>query len=194
VTSPLKKTIFLAATVAAAVAVTPPTAAAKEAPRSACWKVVIQDWYDGRITGAYPLQCYRNALKHLSPDLEGYSSARGDIARALQDRIERLRNPASAGPRDRGSGGDDAPGGTETDSAVGPGPGEGRDKNGSGPAQKAIKALGSDDATSIPVPLIILGSIALLLVAAGAATFLAKRAQARKISLPTPPAPPAPPQ
>ncbi len=40
--------------------------------------------------------------------------------------------------------------------------------------------VGSDNASSIPVPLLILGGLALLLVAAGAAGLIAKRVQSRR--------------
>src|SRR5919199_1420556 len=79
----------IAALAAAAVALTAgflcEPAAAKSKP--ACWKLVLNDWYDGSITGTYPIHCYRDALGHLSSDLEGYTSARDDINRALQQRL-----------------------------------------------------------------------------------------------------------
>src|SRR5437764_13995998 len=59
----------------------------RAAPASAatpCWKALLNDWYDGRIDGTYPRHCYQDALKHLPPDVETYSSARDDIERALQ--------------------------------------------------------------------------------------------------------------
>ena len=59
--------------------------AAKSTPP--CWKVLINDWYDGRIDGIYEIHCYRDALKHLPADVDTYSSARDDIKQALQKRI-----------------------------------------------------------------------------------------------------------
>jgi nitrate reductase gamma subunit len=59
-----------------------------------------------------------------------------------------------------------------------------------GPVQDLI-AAGSDDATSIPIPLIILAGIAGLLMAAGAASLIAKRSQRRRVTVPVQPAPPA---
>ena len=52
-----------------------------------CWKVLINDWYDGRIDGIYEIHCYRDALQHLPADVDTYSSARDDIRQALQKRI-----------------------------------------------------------------------------------------------------------
>lgn len=54
-----------------------------------CWKTLLTDWYDGRIDNTYPIHCYTDALKHLRPDVLIYSSAHDDIERALQSAIER---------------------------------------------------------------------------------------------------------
>jgi hypothetical protein len=54
-----------------------------------CWKTLLTDWYDGRIDNTYPIHCYTDALKHLRPDILIYSSAHDDIERALQSAIER---------------------------------------------------------------------------------------------------------
>ena len=56
-----------------------------------CWKTLINDWYDGRIDGTYPIKCYRDALNHLPTDVDTYSSARDDIKQALQERITQSR-------------------------------------------------------------------------------------------------------
>jgi hypothetical protein len=50
-----------------------------------CWKTLINDWYDGRIDKNYDPQCYRDAIKHLPPDVEVYSNAKDDLKRALQN-------------------------------------------------------------------------------------------------------------
>ena len=55
--------------------------------QSPCAKVLVRDWADGRIDGAYPLACYRVALKSLPVDLQVYSSASEDISQALSQRI-----------------------------------------------------------------------------------------------------------
>ena len=48
-----------------------------------CWRLLIDDWYDGTIDNTYPRACYTQALKHLPQDVTQYSSARDDIERAL---------------------------------------------------------------------------------------------------------------
>jgi hypothetical protein len=62
--------------------------ATKRAPvQSPCAKKLLADWADGRIDGAYPIGCYRGALKSLPADLQVYSSASDDISQALSQRI-----------------------------------------------------------------------------------------------------------
>ena len=160
-----------------------------------CWKALLNDWYDGRIDNTYALHCYTDALKHLPPDVQTYSSAHDDIERALQSAIAKLgktkvgantqikpppttnasntpggdgkQKPHASGPGG-GSGGD----GTTTKT------GTGRDKGGglSGIANK----LDPGSADSLPVPLLVLGGLALLLVAGGAGGLVVKQIRARR--------------
>ena len=60
-----------------AVTVAAPSPASAGTP---CWKQLLNDWYDGRIDKAYPVKCYREAIKNLPEDVQAYSSAREDIA------------------------------------------------------------------------------------------------------------------
>ena len=149
----------------------------------ACWKTLINDWYDGRIDNVYPVSCYQDALKHLPEDVQTYSSARDDIKAALASRL------LNKGKKNSGH---------QTVVPAGPGKGDGGPKNGGGtkgrtppggPLNKAIGS-GSTGASSVPIPLIVLAGIAGLLLAAGAAGFAARRIQARRAPLQTrPPAP-----
>ena len=180
---------------------------AAEAKRpTPCWKVLINDWYDGRIDGTYAIPCYRQALTHLPKDVQEYSSARDDIKQALQKRItQKVSNkggktgngPTSTGGDDGGDqsgvpggvpgGGDDkgdkggkgGPGNTN-----GPGPGDGSDRNATGGRNDPDSIIpGAGSADSVPVPLIVLGSLAALLMAAGAAGFVLRRTRARRLQL-----------
>lgn len=187
-----------AATVLAATLAAAPAAAKKAAKKPACWKVLINDWYDGKIHGKYGLSCYREALEHLkgSTDVRSYTSAYDDINLAYQLRRAELL----------GTGSDD--GGPPTSSGGGgPGKGGGNDYRSEGfinpdtvppgretsqsPAQDLIDRLGPADATSIPIPLIVLAGVALLLMAAGAISLIARRAQGRRVTVPVQPDPPA---
>ena len=58
-----------------------------QAATTPCWKLLLNDWYDGRIDHTYALRCYTEALKNLPPDIVGYASAHDDIERALQSAI-----------------------------------------------------------------------------------------------------------
>lgn len=62
------------------------------AGRPACAQAVMTDWADGRIDRTYPIRCYREAMKSLPTDLQIYSSAPDDIARALRNRIVQSAN------------------------------------------------------------------------------------------------------
>jgi len=148
-------------------------ARAAAAAATPCWKVLLNDWYDGRIDGAYPRHCYNDALKHLPADVQTYSSAHDDILRALQSAIAKQKKlghkvgsntliAAPAGPKKGG--------GSKTDTTQ-----TGR-KQGTGLANK----LNPGSPSSLPVPLLILGGLALVLVAAGGAGLVVKRIQARR--------------
>jgi len=163
-----------AACVGAAVA---PAATRNTTP--ACWKVLINDWYDGRIDGIYPIHCYRDALKHLPSDVDTYSSARDDIQQALQKRITQSHN--GNGSTTTSGGGSGGSGGSSGGGSGGSS-GGGSQASG-GPIGGAINAGKPGSADSLPVPLLVLGGVALALMAAGAAGFMARRARLRKLQL-----------
>jgi hypothetical protein len=173
------KSLLLAGLVLAVVGVGQASASVAKAAKSKppCWKTLINDWYDGRIDGTYPIQCYRDALKHLPADVEAYSSARDDIKQALQKRITQ----GSGGHTSTtGSSGSPGPGGPSGPTKSGPsGP-----QNPSHPSTPIRDAFGkSSHADSVPLPLIVLGAVALLLMALGAGGFVARRMRTRKLQL-----------
>jgi hypothetical protein len=163
-----------------------------------CWKKLLNDWYDGRIDNVYPVHCYQDTLKHLPEDISVYSSARDDILRALQSARADLRKKGKVDPNTPVPAQTTAePPPTTTAAAptttrrrhttttpakpdsgggtTGPTPGRKPDKGLPGVAQQ----LNPSSPSSVPVPLIVLGALALLLVAAGGVGFLMKRLQAR---------------
>ncbi len=158
------KTFVLLAVLGLVAAVGSSTAAAASAS-APCWKALINDWYDGRIDNVYPVHCYREALAHLPEDVQTYSSARDDINRALQARL-------AGGP---GGGRNGGPGSNPPSTS-------GRE-TGTGPVNDAIGSLGPKDATSVPIPLIVLAGVAFLLLAAGSVGFFARRMQSRKVQI-----------
>jgi hypothetical protein len=173
---------LVAAALFAAVVHASPAAAA-----TPCWKLLLNDWYDGRIDHTYAVHCYQDALHHLPADVQTYSSAHDDILRALQSAIAKQKQAgktvqpnspvapqtSTTTTTETGTG---TNGSTTTTIAVVPG--RKPDKGLGGVAEQ----LNPSSSTSLPLPLLVLGGLALLLVAAGAAGLAAKRIQARKQS------------
>ncbi|TML89592.1 MAG: hypothetical protein E6G08_05160 [Actinobacteria bacterium] len=162
-----------------------------------CWKQVLNDWFvDGRIDNTYPIACYTQAQQHLGEDAVNYSGAPDDIHRALLAAIRQDRGGGGGGGGARsssGGGGSTSSGGGSSSSSSSTGGGRGTSvapppPRRRGPIQNAIDWLGPSNAESIPLPLLILAGIALLLLAAAAASFVARRIQARRLRpVPTPP-------
>jgi hypothetical protein len=128
-----------------------------------CWKKVLNDWSNGRAIGVYPLHCYRDAIRNLPEDLRDYSSAADDIQAALQAQIAKRTErsiQSSGGPSGSGKSGDG---------------------NG-GPSRsvyrRAINNLGTSNADSLPIPLLVLASLGGFLLALAAAMTAAKRIRA----------------
>jgi hypothetical protein len=155
-----------------------------------CWKKVVNDWFrDGRIDGTYPVSCYSEATQHIGDDAKQYSSFGDDARRALLGamRLDRPNGPGGGALGGTSSGGSSpgpgpaapAPsGGTDSTSPGGSTPTTTPVK---GPITRAIDWLGPSNAESIPLPLMILAAIALLLLAAALASFVARRIQARRV-------------
>jgi hypothetical protein len=156
-------------------------AARPAAAATPCWKALLNDWYDGRIDQTYASHCYTEAIHHLPSDVQTYSSAREDILRALQSAKTRARRsghkvgPNTLLPPAPGSG----TGGKTGGGGGGSGPATTDANRHKGLANVADK-LNPGSASSLPVPLLVLGGLALLLVAAGAAGLVVKRVQARR--------------
>jgi len=186
---PIKRVALALALVALAFAasVVRPASAAAATP---CWKTLLNDWYDGRIDNTYPIHCYRDALRHLPADVQTYSSAHDDILRALESAQARLRKAGKtvtpntpvpptgggSGKSGKGKSGKSTKGRTTTGTTT-PSTSPGR-TTGNGINGVADK-LNTSSPSSVPLPLIVLGALALLLVAAGAAGIVAKRRRGR---------------
>ena len=170
-------TALLAGTLLAVV----PNAEAGES--KSCAEQVVADWYgDLRVDKIYPLPCYRAAIRSLPVDVLDYSQAAEDILRALQFARKGKPDPGpSGGPSPNGEDPttpDDPPDTTSDDppGTTGTGPGSGPD----GDTGAVDDGLDTSGPSSIPLPLFILGGLALLLLAAGAAGYVSRRAQGRR--------------
>ena len=167
----------------AALAFAGPSAAASS---KNCAKAVVADWYgDGRVDKVFPLQCYRAAIRSLPVDVLDYSNAKEDILRALAF--------ARKGENDPGPSGDSQTTGNNTDTTGDPasgsgGPGGPNHPGPEGSGNEASGAVDTSGPSSVPIPLLILGGLALLLLAAGGAGYLSRRAQARRNGGPPGPA------
>lgn len=183
---------MLLALVAAAAAVALAGPASAKTP---CWQTLIDDWYDGRIDSIYPVSCYREALEHMPEDVAQYSSLEDDINRALAAVIA----AGKGGGGQTGSGGSGGQTGSGTTSTGGGkstfrgGPkanrsgavvtaSGGRDPGG-GPIPSAIGSLGPDSPDSVPIPLIVLGALAMTLLLLGSAGLVARRLQTRRATV-----------
>lgn len=176
----------------------------KAPPSKNCAQAIVNDWYpDGDVDFLYPLDCYQKAIKSLRGDLEVYSSATEDINRAYRFAKRNQPDPGRGGktptkptttettpattttttttttkpptttsttpnpPKTTGTDTTETFGGTVGGGAGGPGGGEGGTTDGT--------PSGSRDSSSVPVPLIVLGGLAVLLFAAGGAGYLSRR-------------------
>ena len=145
-----------------------------------CRDRIYNDWYaDGKIATTYPLACYRDALKHVKGDALVYSSLSDDIRAAMQGALAVSKGdtkvPAQigkAGPvagsrtdhRSTSSGGaphDPTPGMEQVNTTL--------------PTSTVAAGATSGGGSNVPVPLIVLGGLALLLTAVGGVGVVAKR-------------------
>jgi hypothetical protein len=135
--------------------------------KTPCWQKVVQDWYeDSRIDGLYERHCYTDALKHIPEDIRTYGSFEEDVRAAL---LRATRNSRSLAGR----------GNTQAEPRTPPRPGSANEPP-EGLFKEAFDELGPRNADSMPIPLLILGGLAALLITAGAAGLVTRRLKARR--------------
>jgi hypothetical protein len=179
-------------------------AARPAAAATPCWKTLLNDWYDGRIDHVYPVQCYRDALKHLPTDVSTYSSAHDDILRALQATIaaDRKKGTKITATTPVPAGGGSTGGTTTTTSGGGPAattttakPTSTKTKTtkttkttttptttslpGKTPGGGIAGGVQASNPSSVPVPLIVLGALAGLLIVGGGVGLAVRRRRPR---------------
>jgi hypothetical protein len=144
----------------AALSVGAPAAAAK----TACWRQILNEWVDNRqISTTYPLHCYREAIQHVPEDLRVYTDVEQDILAARQQAARDVRTLQSRNQ---------------------PSQDERRQDPDAGLFTQGFDKLGPNNADSMPLPLLILGGLALLMVAAGAVGLVSRRFRTRRVSGP----------
>jgi hypothetical protein len=150
--------VLVAALAALALGAAAPPAAAK----ASCARQIIEDWVDdNRVDGTYPLPCYQEAIAAVPEDLAAYTGIIEAITAARQQ-ASRVRRPTSADPN------------RPSNQAVANDPDRALFK-------QAFDKLGPRNADAVPLPLLILASLSLLLIAAGAAGLVSRRLRARKV-------------
>ena len=134
-----------------------------------CGKKLLNDWFDnGRVDRLYPLNCYEEAIDAIPSDIQDYSDARDVITRALQDALHGKLSPEGSvdpSPGDPSGGGNSGNGG-------------GNDGSGGTDAQGA-PGVNTSSTSSVPIPLLVLGGMSIVLLAAGGLGYWSRRRQAQ---------------
>jgi cobalamin biosynthesis Mg chelatase CobN len=191
----------------ALVAAVPATAArAAESASVPCWKRLLNDWYDGRIDKIYPIPCYSVAIKHLPAETEIYGSAKEDILAARQAALSKQSAPpekvspttatsqastsqastsqastSQAPPQTTTTTETTTTNGTTTTTTalvIVSNPPSTTPKN-KGGISGALADITPGDPQAFPLPLLILGALAILLVIAGAIGMIWQRSHPR---------------
>jgi hypothetical protein len=181
---------FLALAAAALAALS--VGAGSAAAASPCWKLVLNDWFvDGRIDGTYPLKCYTQAQQHVNEDAKQYSTVQQDIQRALLAAVRRDKaqkshtstttTTSTSGGSNSSGGGTPPSGGSNPPSNPSGGTTTTASSNHKGFITRVINDIGPSNAESVPTPLLVLAGIAILLLAAAAASWFARRYHARRL-------------
>jgi hypothetical protein len=162
------------------------------APASAadpCWQQVINDWADNsRVDRRYEIHCYQEALRRLPEDMRAYSTAPDDIARAMREEMQRRQQeeasaseggesampPSSTGGKPPSAKPDKEKQEDDALPYVGAIP-ESEESGSEGVFGEALDEIGPSDASSFPLPLLILGGITGLLLLAGGLGYVVKR-------------------
>ncbi len=180
----MAKALLVASLIGFVALVASPDAQAKPKKKS-CARAVINDWYgDGQIDKQYEPHCYKEAIRALPVDIKDYSHAPEDILRALAYRKLGKPDPGNgSAPGTDPAGTDSGPGDPQQPGADDTAP---SDSNGVDTVADPDLDLDTSSPSSIPIPLLVLGGLALLLLAAGGAGYVNRRLQARGTDDPGP--------
>jgi cobalamin biosynthesis Mg chelatase CobN len=159
---------------------------ARAEAKTPCRDKIFNEWYhDGKVASTYPISCYRDALKHIPAQVTVYTSLTDDIRLALQAAIDRSHGqhvpsevggtrqtssgtvvPASATSTTKTKSTDTAPTAADTrnDTLTTTDP-QSTQPQTQTPVASVTPA--STSSNGVPVPVLVLGGIALLLVASG---------------------------
>jgi len=171
--------VVLAAALLAGAVVTDASAKAKT-----CAQQVLADWYDdGRISKIYPLPCYPAAIALLGRDAKDYTNAPEEIGRAYAY--------AKLGKQDPGAGAPPVPTDTTTSTSTDPvktgtvktdtvktdtaKTDTAETETDTEPSVTETTPTDTSGPSSVPIPLLVLGGLAVILLAAGSAGYFRRR-------------------
>ncbi len=150
-----------------------------------CGTTVIDDYLkDGTISGSYSQACYKSALQQIPTDMDIYTDVRGSINAAMNSggsggtpAASNNQPGTTTSKEPKGTttdGGTTTEDGTTTDALpVAPGTTDG------GLVGQALNDIGPKKADELPMPVIVLGGLAILLILAGAGGLIAQRRSRR---------------
>jgi hypothetical protein len=152
--TPRCRNLLLCSVVAVALVAAVVVGSARAATTTPCWKQVLGEWYTGDISTIFAHDCYTEAIAHLPSNSQEYSSAAQDIeqAEAQAARGKPYRNP----------------GGPITTTESNP-------PKGGGGIHHLLNELTPGNPQAFPLPLLVLGALAILLVIAGGVGMLWQR-------------------
>jgi len=134
-----------------------------------CRDRIYNDWYgDGKIDTTYPIACYKDALKHIPADARIYSSLSDDITSAMQGALARLHGKKNV-PKEVGHGNVGTAGVSHTVNLTTTSESQHKPAADGGTAPVASGPVAdSSSSGGVPLPILVLGGVAILLAAAGA--------------------------
>jgi hypothetical protein len=168
--SPARSLTVLAALVGLIAVLLGVTTAPAQAAKP-CWERVLDEWSEtGLIEGDYSASCIAAAKRHVPEDIRTYTD--------IIDKLDSYRQTTGRSLQQVGGTTGNQPGtGTPTRRGKEPQPSvDGKDE---GPISSVLGS-GTTDASSIPLPLMVLAGLALVLMTAGAAGFAHRKLQARR--------------
>lgn len=172
--SPYRRAHVLSALLALATAAFVALSLPGTAMATACGDAVLADWFDnGRIDRLYQAHCYEEAIDDIPDDLRDYANAEEIIGRALQASLRNELDPGGVDPTpddDSPSGGPGSPGSSP--------PGE--DPPANEPDVTATPEVDTTGISSVPIPLLVLGGMSIMLLAAGGLGYLSRRRAAAR--------------
>jgi cobalamin biosynthesis Mg chelatase CobN len=191
----LHRFLLLGLTVLTLIAASTVVGEAAAANQKSCAQQVIDDWFDdGRVNKIYPLPCYTQAIKMLPPDLLIYGNAEEEIGRALAFAKQGKPDPGGADPTPTPTDtttqttATDTIGTAATDTDTIGTAATDTDTTGTAATDTNTSATDTSGPSSVPIPLLVLGGLAVLLLAAGSAGYLRRRMNGDGDGPGTPPA------